>query len=83
MRNVFIVLSLLVLTASSHANSVTTEPMDAGANVPKLQFDKQGRLILVVIPEGKACIYQYGKDGELISPIESSCGNPLSWLKAK
>jgi YD repeat-containing protein len=87
MKSVFIALSALAFSTSILANSVASPSSSTttttGITVPKLQFDNKGRLILVVTPEGRNCAYQYGKDGGVISPIDSSCGDPQVWLKPK
>jgi YD repeat-containing protein len=55
----------------------------AQGSAPVLSFDKKGRLIQVVTADGRRCVYHYAPDGRLISPLDSSCGEPEQWLKAK
>jgi len=84
MKSVFIALSALAFSAPIMANPVASPPSTTTViTTPKLQFDSKGRLILVITPKGNRCEYQYGKDGEVISPINSSCGDQQVWLKAK
>jgi YD repeat-containing protein len=50
---------------------------------PVLSFDAKGRLVHVLTPEGRHCMYRYGADGQLISAVNPSCGEPEQWLKTK
>lgn len=85
MKSTFIVLYVLVFSSSILANPVASSstPSTNKITSPKLQFDNKGRLILVDTPEGRSCAYLYDKDGGVIYPIDSSCGDPQFWLKSK
>jgi YD repeat-containing protein len=50
---------------------------------PVLSFDTKGRLVHVVTPDGRHCMYRYGGDGRLVSAVNPSCGEPQQWMKAK
>jgi YD repeat-containing protein len=50
---------------------------------PTLSFDRKGRLVKVIAPDGRRCSYHYGPDGRLISPIDPACGEPQEWVNGK
>ena len=75
-------LVLLVVASPGYAESSSSSGA-AQSSGPKLSFDRKGRLVQVVTPDGRRCTYQYAPDGQLIGPVDPSCGEPQNWLEAK
>jgi YD repeat-containing protein len=70
--------SILIVLLCAEAGSAL-----AAGTAPVLSFDKQGRLVLVVTPDGRRCVYHYAPDGRLVTPADPACGDPQQWIKAK
>ncbi|MBI3757499.1 MAG: RHS repeat protein [Deltaproteobacteria bacterium] len=73
---------LVVLMISAYG-ALTSSVGAAQSSEPTLSFDRKGRLIQVVTPDGRRCTYRYAPDGRLTSPLDPSCGEPQEWLKGK
>ena len=75
-------LSLMVLPLL--ANAMLTSPAGAAqSSEPTLSFDRKGRLVHVVTPDGRRCTYHYAPDGRLMTQTDPACGEPQEWLKGK
>ncbi|MES2354656.1 MAG: hypothetical protein V4568_09705 [Pseudomonadota bacterium] len=42
---------------------------------------KDGRLIQAITPDGHRCTFNYAPNGDFISSVPSSCGNPKDRVK--
>jgi hypothetical protein len=82
MKNIFLITALLISFSCQANTTVTATSNQAGTlDAPKLHFDNQGNLVLVI--SGKlTCVYHYDKNGNSIPSANSgSCGAPQNWLK--
>jgi hypothetical protein len=55
-------------------------PLWAQSTQAKLHFDFKGRLVLVVTPDGKQCVFQYTTDGAPLPATDTACNTPYYWL---